>query len=125
METTMQIARDAGLLGKILNYFAINTYYPDTVTEFTKLSHIEFTKKSGPLSLVHYYNGVAFANFNSCFYTPKDNKTGVLSDLISDLEIDVSDFEEELPQERTHIKEVLIKIREGKDKPVLRMYKKI
>jgi len=121
MDSNIKLAQKHGLVGKVLLYFGANTYYPESVTEFNgDCDEVQFTDRRGPMG--YLYNGMALVKLNSCFYTPKSNGVGILSDLNSELEVDVVKFSENLPQDRKHVKNILLELKEGKDLPSLIKY---
>lgn len=121
MENTIDIAKESGLVGRVLHYFGINTYYPASVTEFVReRGRVRLTYRVFPLGWI--YNGKALVKLNSCFYSPFDDGISTLGDLGAMLKIDIEGFRGDLPQSRMHVRNVLLELREGRELPRLIKY---
>ncbi|GEM_PF-2731512 len=122
MESHIHIAEKLGLIGKVLLYAIPNTYYPDSISQFIdERQEIRYSQHSLP-PFSWLFNGKTLVVINSCFYTPQREGYCLLSDLCSDLEVDIVNFNGVLPIGRTHITNVLLELKELKEFPRLVKY---
>lgn len=112
MNNNIKESKKYGPFGKALLLFSINSYYPKSITELVQdENEIEY---EGCL-----FKGVALVKLNSCIYNAKSETTGILTDLESELEVEIK---EPMPH-NTHITNVLLTYKPNK-MPILEKYTK-
>ena len=118
MQSTKEMVKGHGLFSHILTYITPNTYYADSITDLVRnQDKIKLTDRP-----ILFFYGMGLVVVNNCYYNPMEQGVAVLSDLDSELEINVARFIGDLPQSRTNIRKVLLKYSIKSNLPILRKY---
>ncbi len=117
MENSNNIAQKLGTIGKILNPLIPHSVYPTSVTELKNdSSEITYNSKKS------LFKNMVLAKLDSCYFLPNDEKTGRISDLETEIEVNISKLKT-TPKPQEQINNVLLKYTPTNTMPELVKYK--